>query len=280
LRSPVEALIWEARARTGELAACRREIKLVLPADVADELEVLVQQHLPPEEFVAGRLLSVIHTVYFDTPDFALYRKAGNEGLNLPDERPGIKFRIRAYGENNPARTVWDKHAYLEIKAGFGPPEARQKAKARLKLSQSRLDMLMTPGGIALAPNMVRATADLRPRGRFWNRAVAYARDVQLEPRVTVWYQRSAYASEYGHERVTFDRGYRATRIGHPTTSDPAEAPATLDGRVVLEVKYLDAFPAWLAPALEARGLPLSGLPFSKYRAAVPTLYPAVASRC
>jgi SPX domain protein involved in polyphosphate accumulation len=251
-----EFVATEATAEA-DLYGSRREWKHVVDAAAAARLRAVVAAHLPREEFVAGRPVTLVHSIYLDDAAFGLYRQC------LESDRPNLKFRVRTYA--NPDGSGADA-SFVEFKAGVIEQSAKRKRKERVKLSAARLEALF------------RADAPwVDTDKRRWHALQTFVRAHGLAPKLTVSYHREAFVE--GPVRITFDVGYQASAI-MPDTSSPIDArPATLDGRVVIEVKHLDGLPDWFVAALETEGLDPVGQSFSKYKTAVAMLYgPAVAA--
>ncbi len=243
---------------TGELFGCRTERKLVVAPEAAAALRTLVAARLALEQYVPGRRKTAIHSIYFDTADFALYRRSMMAG-----PAPSLKLRLRAYGDAaTPDRP--DPSRFLEAKLGVtvaGGP--RLKRKARLSLSDRKLARLMAGNG------------SVKPisRRKFWRPLLEHLAAFGVGPRLTVSYVREAFVNSAGTLRITFDEGYRASLIAG-TASPLDAAPGLLGDAVVVEIKFLVDLPAWLLDALAELGLPPEGQPFSKFKTAVPLLFP------
>jgi hypothetical protein len=248
-------------AGTGELYASRAERKLVVAPEAARALRAAVAARLDVEQYVPGRTRTRIHSIYFDTADFALYRRS-----LAPGPAPGLKLRLRAYGDaRTPDRP--DAARFLEAKLGVTSPDGpRLKRKARLALSDRKLARLM------------KAKGTKRPlsRRKFWQPLLAYLAAFQVRPRLTVSYEREAFVDRAGLLRVTFDEGYHASVV--EGAASPLGAPVgRLGDAVIVEIKFVQALPPWLVDELVRLGLPPEGQPFSKFKTAVPLLFPAVA---
>lgn len=247
-----------APANGDDLYGCRSERKFVLAPATAAALRAVVADRLALEQYVPGRHRTLIHSIYFDTPDFALYRRS-----LAPGPAPALKLRLRAYGDAaTPERP--DPSRFLEAKLGVSTPDGpRLKRKARLSLSERKLARLMA------APPSKKPVS----RRKFWQPLLAYLVAFDVHPRLTVSYVREAYLDGAGHLRVTFDEGYRASRIAGAASPLDA-APAMLGDAVIVEIKFTHALPGWLTGVLAQLGLPPEGQAFSKFKTAVPLLFP------
>lgn len=240
----------------------RQEIKLVVAPAVAEALRSAVAAHLAVEQWVPGRRQTLIHSIYFDTADFELYRRS------LQADAPAtLKLRLRTYGDAaTPDRA--DSVAFLEAKVGAdGSDGRRRKRKARLDLSGDQVATLL--GCLGADEPVTPAT-----RKRFWRRVLAFMASDGVRPQLTVSYVREAFVAADGTLRVTIDSGYRASVVATgAVTPLPAPAADIGDSRIV-EIKFLQALPDWLRTDLERLGLPPTGQSFSKFKTAVPLLFP------
>lgn len=250
----------------GQLYGCRLERKLVASPEAAAALRAAVAAHMAIEQYVPGRTRTLIHSIYFDTSDFQLYRRSLESG-----PAPSMKLRMRAYGDaETPDRP--DASRFLEAKISMTEGEGpRLKRKARIAISQKKAASLLGAGGW----HKVK-----RISGRkVWKPLLAYMTEHEVRPRLTVSYAREAWVDARGTLRVTFDEGYRASVIG-PDGASPLDAPAGCIGdAIVVEIKFTDVVPDWLVEALSALGLPPEGQTFSKFKTAVPLLFPQHAPR-
>ncbi|MNS26377.1 VTC domain protein [compost metagenome] len=253
----IDDFVAAAAPTEADLFADRREWKFLVGAAVAERLRAVVAARLPREAFVAGRPVTRVQSIYFDTPDLALYRRCSD-----PAHATSLKFRVRAYAHPD-GTGDGEAPGFLEFKAGVGVGEAKRRRKQRIRLSPARLHALV-------APDSPLVDAD-KPR---WAQAAGFVRAHGLMPRLTVTYCREAFVDPDAGLRLTFDTDYRASAIA-PSLASGLHAPARgLPGAVIIEVKFLAAFPAWFASALEAEGLPAASQSFSKFKTAVALLFP------
>jgi hypothetical protein len=241
---------------------CRREIKLVVTPDLAAAIRAAVAERLPVEQWVPGRRRTLIHSIYFDSPDFDLYRRSIDSDSDL-----SLKLRLRSYadavsdGLPDPAR-------FLEAKMGSTATSGvRLKQKARMVLADEQWAAFLQGG---------QPVADLNPtsRKRFWRPLLGFMATHEVGARLTVSYVREAFVDPDGQLRVTFDEDYRASPID-PGAVSPLQSRQGRIGDVrIVEIKFLDTMPSWLAIELVRLGLSPDGQPFSKFKTAVPLLFP------
>jgi hypothetical protein len=116
-----------------DLFGNRVEWKYVLPTAIAAEVRGVVAARLRLEEFVPGRLKTIMHSIYFDSHDFMLYRRASLRQSSL-------KFRLRTYTTcGNPE--LMDRQCFFECKIG----KKGKKYKLRNKLPVLRAGDLLLP---------------------------------------------------------------------------------------------------------------------------------------
>jgi len=240
----------------------RVEWKYVLPAAVAAEVRAAVAARLRLEEFVPGRLKTVMHSIYFDSQDFMLYRRAAARQSSL-------KFRLRTYTTFGHPELM-DRQCFFECKIG----KKGKKYKLRNMLPVLRAGDLLLPHrlGVVGTGRLIPVTEQ-----RFMWKARRVLQEFKMSARLTVSYVREAFVAEDGSVRITFDEDYQAARIDTGDRTPLGKGAGGLDSCIV-EVKFVNALPAWLADLLAAHDLPLGGMTFSKFRQGVALAYPDVAA--
>lgn len=241
-----------------DLYGNRVEWKFVLSPAEAAALRQAVSARLRLEEFVQGRRRTLMHSVYFDSPDFMLYRRAALTQSSL-------KFRLRtytSYGDGGRA----DSHGFFECKIG----QAGKKYKLRTMVPVVRAGALILPARAGL-PGTGRLS--IAADQRFMRKALRVVNEFGMAARLTVAYVRDAFVSEDGALRVTFDAMYRASRIAQGDRSSLEDGPHGLDATIV-EIKFVGAPPPWLEALLLSHGLPPGGVSFSKFRHGVALTHP------
>lgn len=173
-----------------------------------------------------------ICSLYLDTDDLLFYRQY------LGGERSRFKLRARTYTDDDAAPV------FLEVKSRVNRLVSKQRAV--LTRDQAR-SVLAGRGAGRPLPR--------KPRG-----LDAFATDLALtaaRPVVRVKYRREAYVAQ-GPEpaRVTFDTEVRFQPTFGPTLAHAGGhwTPVPLDD-VVVEVKYTEAFPLWIADMVRTFGL-------------------------
>ncbi len=189
------------------------EIKFLLPDEQADCLQRQVVRALALDPHADPALGGAYRTatVYFDTPEWAMYGQA-------PGYR-GRKYRLRRYGDA--------PQAFVERKR----KRRDQVRKRRSSAALADLSRLETP-------------AEIPWPGAWFG---AETRALRLRPVCRVDYLRHAYfgAAEDSPVRVTFDRGLHAARAERPRFDGEASRPLGLGG-VIVEFKFQGAMPGLL----------------------------------
>lgn len=220
-----------------------RELKFLLPLDRAHAVLQWARERLNPDPHAGGPSGDEYRTttIYFDTPDRAVYRRQGSYGRS--------KYRIRRYGTTDVA--------FLE-----------RKLRTRALLSKHRIRC----GLDALAGSLGAGSLPARrPRahgqadgwaGQWFADRVALR---GLTPVCQVSYRRRALigSSAAGPMRLTFDDQLVAQP--HSVCAfAPDHGVPVLAGSVIVEMKYCDQSPALFRQL--AQDFSLSPAQVSKYR--------------
>jgi hypothetical protein len=265
----LESLLGEIGNDDEDIFGNRVEWKFVLDAATASAVREVVASRLHLEEFIPGRKKTLMHSVYFDSADFMLYRRAVMTESSL-------KFRLRTYTTHGDLSKM-DPQGFFECKIG----QKGKKFKLRSMLPVTRAAELMVP-----ARPVVAGTGRLSLTGtgllgvaadsRFMWKARRVLGEFQMTARLTVSYVREAFVSDNGAVRITFDEQYTAAPIGPGGVTPRVGFPGTLD-KIIVEVKFVGNLPDWLAAVLGENGLPMGGVTFSKFRQGVALSYPELA---
>jgi hypothetical protein len=209
-------------------------------------------------ERIAGRLATDPHadprrgnsyettSVYFDTPQFDVYRRMGSFKRR--------KHRLRRYGQ-----AEW---VFLERKTKWGD----RVRKRRSMVPQVDLTLLTRPFVPEIeAPKATVASSLDNPQwpGDWFHR---HLQRRQLRPVCRITYERVALLghSSEGPLRLTFDRQVRGA-MSHDWRLDPViDGRGILAGEVICEFKYHSALPSLFKEIIQ--GMCLSPHPVSKYR--------------
>jgi hypothetical protein len=222
----------------------RFECKYVIPESLAVEVRRYIRPFVVVDPHAAGspdRSYDVAN-LYLDSPDLALYRQS-REGL-----LDRVKLRIRRYGPSDSAP------AHLEVKRRHDRLVLKDRARLPVPAA-ARLVSGFAPDTSEL-PDDERACYDefTRLTARWLARPVVWA-----------IYRREAWIGDFDRRlRITMDRALVRAEpsSGIDLPSPASRRPLGAEG-VVLELKFDDSFPAWLAGMVRALGLMRQS--FSKY---------------
>ena len=221
----------------------RFEAKYIIRTVEAMAIREHIQPYMKPDGH--GQEYPVT-SVYLDSPDLNMYWSSAT------GEEHRQKLRVRTYANGN------GEVCYFEIKRRINQIIKKQRAAVYSQYADALLS------GEGVRPEMlVHADRDLGNLYRFLDIRDA----LQATPRAVVRYMREAYVSRADMPfRITFDsrltclpsnrfdpRGWAASRYW-------IEAPGS---PMVLEVKFTNAFPAWVEDMI--RGLNLLRDSFAKY---------------
>lgn len=185
-----------------------------------------------------------ISSVYWDTPDFALFWEK-IEGVKYRR-----KLRFRRYGDS--------PEIFVEVKGR----EDRTLHKRRVRWPLERVRA-------AFGDGEVRVDWDLVQDDPVATEVALMIERLRLEPRMAIRYRRRALFGQFDPElRITFD----GRILYHPRNFSLErpfeEGTSVVDPRVtVLEIKYDHRAPVWLTKAIGERGLKIVRM--SKYCSAV-----------
>ncbi|MEO7190882.1 MAG: polyphosphate polymerase domain-containing protein [Vicinamibacterales bacterium] len=217
---------------TRETRESAREVKFLLTPAIAEKVREWASARLGPDPYGSGSLGDEYKTtsLYFDTPQFAVYHRQGSYRRT--------KYRIRRYG----AADV----VFLE-----------RKLRTSEMLVKRRTTIPM-----ADLPLVAAETMDPTWAGR-WFRQRVEAR--QLAPVCQVSYHRHARVghAQFGPLRLTFDDQIHVQSSGGLSFEPDAGVPV-LQTHTVMEMKYRAVMPAILRHLVEEFSLAASAV--SKYR--------------
>lgn len=233
----------------------RYECKFVVPEEVVADVINSVQPHVEPDPYAATQQdhSYEIASLYLDDPFDTLYR----ETIEGRAER--FKLRVRSYGNDadQERRTV-----FLEVKRRYNSIVR----KLRCPVPHDLLEDLLHGGNITRDESLSALPDMHRPA---LNEFLRLSATRAAGPRCTVRYRRQAYVGiDDLDTRVTFDRHLstlptESTRVEH---RDPCYI-AVPTGGVILELKYTNQMPPWMAVTI--RKLELQRRSFSKYCSSV-----------
>lgn len=217
----------------GVPAPAAYEIKFLLAEEQAREVEARLGGRLTLDSHADPSLGGAYRTtsLYTETPDYAVFRRAGEHGKS--------KFRVRRYGLTGPV--------FLERKDKDGD----RVHKSRVSVPAADLSDLST------------GRANVQWPGGWFRDEIIRRR---LAPICRISYDRVAYlgTTETGAVRVTFDRQVRGEIASGWNVVPVGAATELLPGRVICEFKYRTALPPLFKEIVTVLGL--QPTPCSKYR--------------
>lgn len=224
---------------TDRLQTQRFELKYRIDEPTAVALRRFVRPFLVPDDFGANRDIPwyPVHSLYLDTDAFALCHATLNGDRN--------RFKLRArYYDDAPTSPV-----YLEIKRRVDRCIHKQRALVRRDCVPLLLD-----GAWPTIRHLARADARQLAALRTFCELM---RRLRATPRAHIAYEREAWISP-GHNavRITFDRAVQCEPMTAPRLETSFRAPASVfPGCVILEIKFTDRYPTWVAEMIRAFGL-------------------------
>ena len=247
----------------------RKETKYLLTPEQYRQFRELVGGLLADDEYPR----SIISSLYYDTPEDRL--------INRSMEKPRYKekLRIRAYGCANASQPV-----YVELKKKFKGIVYKRRVAMSMPAAYAFMDGMPYREVVErfpLADPAMQADAFSFKSMQIASE-IAFTRDryPDLRPAMMIVTNRLALRSTEGSDvRVTFDLNpvWRDTELGFGYGFDGT--PIHADGRVIMEIKCLGAYPLWLVDALsQCKVYPQSSSKYGKaYCAAHPAQPPAAA---
>ncbi len=218
----------------GTLAAF--ELKFLLPTSRAAELLDAAQRHMtldPHARAEQGNAYEV-HGLYFETPEWHVYRREGSHALQ--------KLRLRRYGT---ARQV-----FLEHKAKSGG----RVCKRRTLIDDAELQRLAA----------ARVKADWTGH---WFRRRLRARKLQPICEVSYWRTALTGESDGAMFRLTLDRHLRCQAASDIRVQAVDAPPQLLCDDVIVEMKFCDTLPGLFKRLMTELQMTPTGV--SKYRRSV-----------
>ena len=216
----------------------RHEAKFLITEDQALDVRRYCKTHVAADVHAGGAHSDryPIRSIYLDSPTRALLRST----LERRNDR--FKLRIRTYRHYD--QPMGDAPVFLEIKRKTNG--LIRKTRARVPASQTG-DVLWEQCAPPMCPDLERT-----PNAQNLAQFLELRKRMLAEPVVGVYYNREAYESQSGDRvRVTMDRDLYFGRLA-PLGSPDCEAwwPATRDRMVVLEIKFTNTYPLWVADML------------------------------
>lgn len=220
----------------------RREMKYLLSHDTYVSLVDALMPRTKADSFgVDGKY--AISSLYFDSPDHAIYWETANQ---LPVRQ---KLRLRIYEKAERSTT-----AFFEIKQKVNNWVHKRRTMLTLEEGYRFVELWSRPGPVRIDSSNEQVEREI------WH----FQKSYRLEPKVIVRYERHALESLHDPElRITFDRKLTCRSGSLRLEAEEREHPFVKPDFVIMEVKAGRSVPLWLSRMLAEFGCGRSGV--SKY---------------
>lgn len=211
----------------------RYEKKYLLSREKVEALRREMDAHLVPDEYFQ----STVCSIYYDTDDFRLIRHS----LDAPVYKE--KLRLRSY--NVPTE---DGIVFLELKKKYKGVVYKRRVPLRAAEAEDYLSGRSHPEKDGQVLREIDWFLKMNP----------------VKPRAFIACDRSAYVAKDDRElRITFDENMRWRESDLTITHGSEGEPLVKPGEVLMEIKFPEAAPLWLAELLSR--LTVFPTSFSKY---------------
>lgn len=221
----------------------RYECKYLITEELAAAIRSYAAPYLEPDPYTAASSDKSydITSLYLDTPDLKLFRETEDGLLNR------VKLRIRSYDESA------ESPVFLEIKRRFD----RLVLKGRSRIDRDSMAMILA-GGAPLITGLDGNQNDC------YAEFIAWVDRWLARPVAWVRYRREAYVGTINSDiRITMDRNLRCAAAGFSEIGNSPEWLPVETQNVVLEIKFDDSYPDWVAGLI--RRFRLDRTSYSKY---------------
>lgn len=227
----------------------RLEYKYLVPVEAIPFLREQIRPHVIMDDHIGigNRDDYTVRSIYFDTFSLDEYHK------KLDGNRNRRKFRIRGYDQYDANNTV-----FLEIKHKHDLSVNKDRAPVRY----GDLKRLLVEGDVE---ELVQIRPDFPNSIQKARKFLYHYFNRQLQPIVTVIYEREAYLYKFDHSgRITFDKNLRS--VIYPRIDglySEVHVVNSFQRNFILEVKSNYGFPRWMVPVIGELGIRRQAL--SKY---------------
>ncbi len=203
----------------------RYEKKYLLTRAQFHEIREALALYMTDDEYG----LHTINNIYFDTPDFLMTR------YSLTHPKYKEKFRLRSYG-----KTETDSPVYAEIKKKYKHVVYKRRICVR------HCDLHRFFQGETIADADLQTQQEISWLLYHW----------QPFPQVYIGYDRIAcFGTEDRNLRITFDQNLRWRIHDLDLRCGDAGQPIWEEDRIIMEIKFPQSSPLWLASMLSEQGL-------------------------
>lgn len=212
----------------------RHEYKFLISSSAAALLKCRLAGLMPRDPHAGENGQYVIRSLYFDDPNFSAYEE------KTAGVRDREKYRLRCYNYNTGFVRLErkEKRGDLTRKKGQTVTQAQARALQNGEYTLTEEDSLLQEFSHKIASG--------------------------LRPAVLVDYDRTPFVCSAGQTRITIDENIRTKPYDADLwAANTAMIPVLEGGQAVLEVKFNDFLPQYLARALE--DIPKVHLAVSKY---------------
>jgi hypothetical protein len=212
-------------------------------------LEALSEK-MEVSEYIAGRPVVQIGTVYFDTPDYHYARKAINNGS------VSLKLRAKDYSYRVNGSVETSNFCWLETKLRNGI----STEKRRFPLSKSAFASLCAGKDVTEAvTKSAEKLSEVEQAVENYRHFEALTADRRIAPSTVVTYSRMVFALKEWDLRLTVDSDVSYYKAPHNPYSrlkaimpEKLGPPIGCEAAVVVETKSGNGLPGWLWPLLRA----------------------------
>ncbi len=234
----------------------RFEQKFILTEEQVRVAREIIRCYLKLDPFAQSspdKRTYTVHSLYLDSPDLLTY------WAWVCCEKRRFKLRLRYYNSES------DSIVFLEVKQRENNCILKSRApllgkNVRLVINQALADPTYL---VHQGPEQVHAL-------RKFMRLMC---GLHARPILHVWYSREAWMSPSGNSlRITFDRAIKAELVnGIEIKPVGSTSVAPYGDKVIMEVKFTDAYPAWVSDLVKQINAVSSGA--AKYCRCVEALY-------
>lgn len=226
-----------------QFQAQRYEFKYQIEEQTALQIRDFLAAYLDLDEFGASmpNLSYPVHSLYFDSDDFALYHSTINGDKNR------YKLRLRFY-ENRPGAPV-----FFEVKRRMNNTIAKTRGGVKKEAVEE-----VVAGRIPGVEYLVsRDPAQIFAIEEF----IRLSQSINAVPQTHVYYLREAWLARFDNSvRVTLDRDVQSCVEKTTKLSEKLDNPVKSFGnQVILELKFTDKFPNWFLELVRVFGLRQTG---------------------